>query len=110
MPALSLSFVEETPELAYTQCSVRLACGQGLTPERCVIQAELGDRGRSAAPLKMSGDRGSPHVESVTYKISTAQDERAAVLYEGGTRTAVPQNAKYGSLGATCEDRAFSVK
>ena len=54
---------------------------------------ELGDRGRSAVPLKMSGDRRSLHVESVTYKVSTAQDERAEVLYEGGTRTAVSQNA-----------------
>ena len=57
-----------------------------------MIHAELGDRGRSAAPLKMSGDRRSLHVESVTYRPSTAQDERAAVLYEGGTRTAVSQN------------------
>ena len=75
---------------------MRLGSGQGLPPEWCVIQAELGDRGRSAAPLKMSGDRRSLHVESVTYKISTAQDERAAVLYEGSTRTAVSQNATSG--------------
>ena len=69
-----------------------------------MIQTDLGDRGRSAAPLKMSGGLRSLHVKSVTYKVSATHD-RAASLYEGGTRTAVSQKRDLGLVEFTSKGR-----